>query len=290
MGVTGAARALRHGDVDSQALYDALPFVIGVLWPLLWLAESARPLRRPAPGERVRHVVRNVGVMIGGFAVNAVYGPTLALIAGWTQERGVGLLALAPLPLWLDLLAGVLLLDLIDYWRHRAHHHLAPLWRLHQVHHLDEAPDSSTGLLNHPLEVIPSLAIFTAGVLAFGISPLALAVRMLVGMGALLFHHSNLALPPRLDAALSLVTPTPRTHRVHHARRAPLTDSNFGTVFTFWDRLFGTWRVVPDPGALDTGLDDWPRQSAGALLLHPFKRPPRSPARASAPAASEASP
>lgn len=258
--------------MDSRSLNDLLPWVIAGLWPLLWLAETGSPLRRPAAGERLRHAVRNLGVVAVGAAFNLAWGPSLALVSDWARGHGLGLLALVPLPGWLDVLAGVVLLDLIDYWRHRAHHRLPLLWRLHSVHHLDEAPDSSTGLLNHPLEVVPSLAIFAAGVVVFGVSPLALALRMVIGMGALLFHHSNLALPARLDAALCLLTPTPRTHRVHHARRTPLTDSNFGTVFTLWDRLLGTWREVPDAGALETGLDDFPRQTAGALLAHPFRR------------------
>ena len=115
-------------------------------------------------------------------------------------------------------------------------------------------------MLNHPLEIVPGLAVFVVAAALFGVSPMALAVRTLMGMVAVLFHHSNLAVPPALDAALSLVTPTPRTHRVHHSRRMPLTDTNFGTVLTWWDRLFGTWRVVPDAAAIDTGLEDYPRQ------------------------------
>lgn len=245
--------------------------MIALGWPLLWLAETVRPLRAPAPGERVRHAGRNLGVIAAGLVVNLIWGPLMAALCAWALAGGVGLLNLVALPGWLELGAGVLLVDLVDYWRHRAHHRFRPLWRLHQVHHLDEAPDSSTGMLNHPLEVFPSLAFFAVAILAFGISPLALALRTVVGMAALLFHHSNLALPRPLDAALSLLTPTPRTHRVHHARRMPLTDSNFGTVFTLWDRLFGTWRELPEVEALDTGLDDYPRQGAGAMLLHPLR-------------------
>jgi sterol desaturase/sphingolipid hydroxylase (fatty acid hydroxylase superfamily) len=105
----------------------------------------------------------------------------------------------------------------------------------------------------------------------FGASPISVAVRVLVGMSLIVFHHSNLALPARLEAMLRWVTPTPGTHRVHHARHAPLTDSNYGTCFTWWDRLFGTWRELPEIEKLDTGLDAYPRQSAVAMLLHPFR-------------------
>jgi sterol desaturase/sphingolipid hydroxylase (fatty acid hydroxylase superfamily) len=258
--------------VDATTLNQLSPFVIAAAWLVVLVAETVSPLRQRTHGERAKHIGRNLLVVVLGFAVNFFHGPMLAFTGSWARDHGVGLLAMLQLPLWADVLAGVVLLDVVDYWRHRVHHSFPLFWRLHRVHHLDESVDSSTGLLNHPFEVFSSLIIVAPAMVLLGVTPLALATRILVGMGLIVFHHSNLALPPKLDAALSLVTPTPRTHRVHHARRPPLTDSNYGTCFTWWDRLFGTWRELAEVEKLDTGLDEYPRQSAVAMLLHPFRR------------------
>ena len=258
--------------VDAKALNDISPLVIGAAWFVVLIAETVSPLTaRRTAAERARHIGRNLGVVVGGVVVNFFHGPVLALAGGWARSNGFGLLTVLALPAWLDIVVGVVLLDLVDYWRHRIHHHFPPFWRLHQVHHLDESVDSSTGLLNHPFEVFSSLLLVAPAMVLLGVAPIALAVRVLIGMSLIVFHHSNFALPRWLDHALSLVTPTPRTHRVHHARHAPLTDSNYGTCFTWWDRMFGTWRELPDVETLDTGLDEYPRQGTIAMLLHPLK-------------------
>lgn len=255
-----------------EVLNALVPASVLLGWPLLLAVERWRPLTDPPPTGKARHVLRNLGVVAVGFAFNFPVGPVLLLVAAWARARGLGLLALAPLPPWLDVLAGAVLMDLVDYGRHRLVHRVPLLWRLHRVHHLDESPDSSTGMLNHPLEAVPSLLVFAVAVPVLGLSPMAIAVRMMVGMSLLLFHHSNLALPDVLDRALAWLTPTPRTHRVHHARDLPWTDSNFGTCLTVWDRLFGTWRERADVARMPTGLDGEPRPGVGAMLASPFRR------------------
>jgi sterol desaturase/sphingolipid hydroxylase (fatty acid hydroxylase superfamily) len=251
-------------DIAARAVIVAGP-------PVWWLAETLRPLSTVTPkGQRLAHLRRN-GVLIAlGVVVNGAAGALFAWLVPFARSHHTGLLAALALPLPLDIAATVLAYDLVDYWRHRLHHAWRPLWRLHQVHHLDEAVDVSTGYLNHPLEVVPMALAFAALTLLLAPSPEGYALRLLLAMGALAFHHADLALPAWLDAALARVTPTPRTHRVHHARRLPWTDSNFGTVFTWWDRLFGTWRTREDVACMETGVEDLPRLGARALLRHPF--------------------
>ncbi len=239
-----------------------------VVW---WLAETAWPLSTVTRGaQRRRHLARNAVLIALGLWVNVGAGALFAWLVPWARAHRVGVLPALELPLAVDIALTVLAFDLVDYLRHRLHHAWRPLWRLHQVHHLDEAVDVSTGYVHHPLEAVPMALTFAALTLLLSPSPEGYALRLLLAMGALAFHHANLALPPGLDRALSLVTPTPRTHRVHHARHVPWTDSNFGTVFTWWDRLFRTWRVRDDVASLDTGVEDLPRLGARALLRHPF--------------------
>lgn len=257
--------------MTAEDLDQAARFVI-LLGPLAWWAgETFAPLSRVIPkGRRLAHLKRNGALILLGVVLNVAAGALFAWLVPWARTHHTGLLTWLGLPLGADVVVSVLAFDLVDYWRHRLHHAFGPLWRLHQVHHLDEAVDVTTGYLNHPLEAVPMALVFVALTLVLAPSPEGYALRLLLAMFALAFHHANLALPRRLDAALSWFTPTPRTHRVHHARTLPWTDSNFGTCFTWWDRLFGTWKTRDDVEALDTGLDAHGPQSAAQLLAHPF--------------------
>jgi sterol desaturase/sphingolipid hydroxylase (fatty acid hydroxylase superfamily) len=59
------------------------------------------------------------------------------------------------------------------------------------------------------------------------------------------FNHANIRLPLWLDTALSYVIISPNMHKVHHHFERPQTDSNYGNIFAFWDRLFGTFDATP---------------------------------------------
>lgn len=86
------------------------------------------------------------------------------------------------------------------------------------------------------------------------------------------FNHSNMTMPPWLDRALGVVFCTPNIHRVHHHYRQPYTDSNYGNIFSFWDRLFGTF-VQADNQKLVYGLDTHMDAQASDSVLHMLKMP-----------------
>ena len=73
-----------------------------------------------------------------------------------------------------------------------------------------------------------------------GISPWAFAVYQLAFQSEVLFHHSNVRLPIRFERLLSKVLVTPRMHGIHHSQVRRENNSNFGTVFPWWDRLHRT--------------------------------------------------
>ena len=79
-----------------------------------------------------------------------------------------------------------------------------------------------------------------------------------------IFHHSDARLPPRLERALARVIITPSIHWVHHHAMRADTDSNYGTIFSFWDPLFRSQQPHP-------ALADHADRGRG---------PPRSPAAA----------
>jgi sterol desaturase/sphingolipid hydroxylase (fatty acid hydroxylase superfamily) len=90
-------------------------------------------------------------------------------------------------------------------------------------------------------------------------------------VGAALFHHSNISLTPRFEKLLSRVIITPSIHWVHHHAVRSDTDSNYGTVFSFWDRMFGSRSRTKRRFGMEIGVEGKPEESLGQLLLHPFR-------------------
>ena len=91
------------------------------------------------------------------------------------------------------------------------------------------------------------------------------------------FHHSNLRLPAGLERLLSRVIITPSIHWVHHHARRADTDSNYGTLFSFWDPLFGTRSPTRRRPDMRIGVEGREEEAIGALLLHPLHAAPGAP-------------
>ncbi len=175
----------------------------------------------------------------------------------------------------ISLVAGILALDLLNYWVHRIFHTVSWLWRFHKVHHSDPVLDFSTYKRHHPFE---SLAVVIITLPFFVLTQMDL--RILVVYFVLneiisLFAHANLKLPTNLESALSRFVVTPGFHRQHHSRERRRTDSHYGQVFTFWDRLFCTY-IPYNPNSthkVQVGLNEYPQERQTLLdkaLLMPF--------------------
>ena len=237
------------------------------------LAERLWP-RRPASGSGQR-LWSNLGVVAINTLLLRLLIPVLAVgMALLAEQRQWGLFVWLDLPVWLEVLIAVLLLDMIIYWQHRLFHALPWLWRLHRMHHSDIHIDASTGLRFHPGEILLSMLIKLVAVAALGAAPLAVLIfEVLLNAGSL-FNHSNLRLPVPLDHWLRRVIVTPDMHRVHHSWHRHEHDSNFGFSFPWWDRLFRSYRAQPEEGHLDMtiGLHDFrDAQRLDQLLLQPLQ-------------------
>ena len=137
-------------------------------------------------------------------------------------------------------LLDLLILDCWTYWTHRAYHRIGPMWRLHVVHHLDGHLDTTSAVRFHFLEIALSAALRMIPIILLGVPMMSVIIFEVVLLMATLFHHSNLKLPLRLERALSFVIVTPSIHWVHHHAVQADTDSNYSTVLSIWDWLFGT--------------------------------------------------
>ncbi len=246
---------------------------VGVWLLLLFVGERLRPAAPPprghAPDEPEggwHRVARNLSIAFVNFALSPLVVVPIAVWAsahqfGWRPDWWSG---------WPGLALDVLLLDLWIYWWHRANHELPFLWRFHEVHHLDRFLDSTSALRFHFGEVLLS-SLARVPVIVFFDVPVAsvLAFEALVVVSAL-FHHSNLRLPAGLERALSRIVITPSIHWIHHHNKRPDTDSNYGTIFSFWDPLFGSRNRKPRTPDMTIGVEGGHERSLPALLVRPF--------------------
>jgi len=248
--------------------------VFALLLAVLAWAEWRWPRHRARPDRRHRWPV-NLGFGVAGALSLRLLMPWLAIDAAlWARQHHVGLLQ--ALPAWLAVPLTLVALDLVIYAQHRLMHRVGWLWRLHRMHHSDLALDVSSGVRFHPLEILLSMALKIAAVLALGAAPAAVLAFEILLNGFAMFTHANLALPAWLDRPLRWLVVTPDMHRIHHSLRRDEHDSNYGFNLSCWDRLFRSYREAPrQPQAtLPLGLDrfrDKPEQRFGALLLQPFR-------------------
>ena len=207
-------------------------------------------------------------------AVNMAIVPLVpvsaVLAAQWAHSRGVGVLnTLDMTGAWWWIVvptATIVIRSLANYLAHFAFHKIPVLWRLHRVHHFDTTLDISTGVRTHPTELVVALLIAAPVSIAFGLHPATLIFYETVDFAFSLFSHANIRLPPRLDSLLRLVIVTPGLHAVHHSCCREQTDSNYGTVFTTWDRIFGTYcELEKDRQPFEIGLSEVRDQRASSF-------------------------
>ena len=197
------------------------------------------------------------------------------IVASWATDRGLGLLGWLGAGKWLAVGIGLLGLDAVSYAWHRANHRLPILWRFHQVHHGDASFHFTTALRFHPGELLLALPVRLAAIVALGVPAEGVLAFELVFAAANLLEHGNFDLPCRLERALQRVLVTPALHRGHHAADWRELNTNFGTVFSIWDRLANTFHTAEPGRRVVTGLPDRSGLEAPSLLeslLLPFTR------------------
>ena len=211
-----------------------------------------------------RRWATNFALVVINSALLQILFPILAVgVAIWAAHEGYGLFNLLNLSGVVEIIAAIILLDLTIYGQHVAFHKIPLFWRMHRVHHADRDLDTSSGLRFHPLEIIVSMLIKFAIVIALGAPAVAVMIfEVLLNAGSL-FNHANLRIPKALDKALRLIIVTPDMHRVHHSIIRSETNSNYGFSLSLWDRIFGTYTDQPAKGhnGMTIGLED--HQSEG---------------------------
>ena len=237
------------------------------------LIESAVPLMS-LKYERLKHAWVNIFFTLTTILVNFLLAFLLLKASDWAVANSIGVLGWISLPLWAKLIVGLLLLDLLGaYTPHWVEHHVKWMWQFHAIHHTDQHVDVTTANRHHPGESVIRFVFTIIATIVVG-APIWL-IMLYQSMSVVLsqYNHSNIQMPKAIDRILVLFICTPNMHHVHHHYRMPYSDTNYGNIFSFWDRIFGTYIEVDNSKlkyGLDTHMDDREVSRIGTMLKQPF--------------------
>jgi len=250
----------------------------GILF--FWILEGAWPLFNFGYN-KLRHASVNIFFTITTILVNFPLAFLLVICSDYCVNNNFGILQWLPvIPLWLYAITGLLILDLIGAWlAHWTQHKTKWLWQFHIVHHADHEVDTTTANRHHPGESLVRFIFTMVAILIAGAPMWLIFLYQSLSVVLSQFNHANIVLPVWLNKILGSVIVTPNMHHIHHHYVQPYTDSNYGNIFSFWDRLFGTYKSIPQEEiiyGIDTHPDTVANSKISNLLKVPFGkyRPP----------------
>ena len=239
-----------------------------------WLLEGALPLFN-FNYTKWKHAIPNFFFTLTTIIINFTLAFLLLGTADWVQANNFGIINWLPIeiPLWLYVFLGVLFLDFFGaYLAHFTEHKIKPLWMVHLVHHSDHKVDTTTANRHHPLESIIRFTFTLFGVLIVG-APIAIVmIYQSLSLVFTQFTHANIKMSRSLDKLLSYFIVSPDMHKVHHHNLLPYTDSNYGNIFSIWDRLLGTYKYL-DRDKIVYGVDTFPDEKINSSLKELLKQP-----------------
>ena len=241
------------------AFFEHMPSWQKLIWILVclifsWSLEGAFPLFN-FKYKKWKHAGVNLLFLATTLIINILFGIATISVFSYITINQIGLLHLIELPLWAELLIAILFLDLVaQYVVHYLLHKIKWMWKFHMIHHSDTKVDATTGTRHHPGDYIFREIFALIAVVLLG-APLSFYIFYRITTIFFTYvTHANFNIPHWLDKSLSYVFITPNAHKFHHHFERPWTDTNFGNIFSVWDRLFGTF-VYDDPKKIVYGLD-----------------------------------
>ena len=250
--------------------------MFGGVFAAMAVWELVAPRRRQHIG-RVARWPSNLGVVLLDTLVVRLLFPMSAVgLALYSEQQGWGLLNVWLVSPWLAVPIAVIAFDLAIYLQHVLFHAVPVLWRLHRMHHADLEFDVTTGARFHPVEIVLSMLLKLALVVALGAPALAVLLFEVLLNATAMFNHSNVQLSASKDQVLRMFVVTPDMHRVHHSIISQETNSNFGFNLPWWDWLFGTYQAQPAAGHVEMTIGikefrDPEEQRLDRMLTQPFR-------------------
>jgi len=268
---------INHFQTLEERPVERMAILVGGLL-FFWIIEGAVPLiKLQYKKNKWRHALVNLGFTLMTLIIQTILAIFIVKLSDWCKENEFGLVYWLSLGVGGTIIVSVLLLDFFGGWFvHFTQHKTASLWRFHVIHHTDNNVDVTTGLRHHPIESILIGLFFYIAIIISGAPMYAVMIFQTIAATFTAFTHANLSLPKWLDNAIGYVFVSPNMHKVHHHWQQPYTDSNYGLIFSIWDRLLGTLLKL-EPSKIRYGLDRYyPNEEDENFMLlmkSPFRTP-----------------
>lgn len=266
---------IEHFQTLEQRPLERMAILVGGLL-LFWIIEGAIPL---LPLSYKKNKLRHAGVNFVFTVIHLIIHTGLAVLivklSDWCKESSFGVVYWVHAGVWLTIFIGVMALDFSSWLVHLVMHKVPLLWRFHLIHHSDTNVDVTTGLRHHPGDSLLRGIFFLLLIFISGAPMYAVMIYQTLVVLSTAFTHANISLPRWLDRSLSFILVSPNMHKVHHHWKQPYTDSNYGAVFSVWDRLLGTFSKL-DTKDIRYGLDRYysgeQDENVMALMKKPFQK------------------
>lgn len=251
-------------------------FFGGLLFFLI--LEAVNPYRPDTVSKKKRWINNLLLTLFNNIVIFVTVGSLFLVVSKYADSNNLGFLGMLDIPLTFKIVLGVIIMDFVLYIWHLLNHEVPFLWRFHRVHHSDINMDVSTATRFHTGELLISAGVKISAIYLIGIHPIALALFEIIIVLCAQFHHSSLKIPHWLDSLYHILFVPPSMHRIHHSVRIKERDSNYGTIFSFWDRVLGTLTRGIDQSGIKIGMGAY--RKPGKLYLHqllamPFTRAAR---------------
>ncbi len=242
---------------------------------VFFIFESRYAYRRSSVSKVKRWVTNLSLTVINGVVLNLVFGLAILGTVAYVTQNRLGLLYLVDWSAGVRFLVTVVVLDFFLYVWHLLNHTMPTLWRFHQVHHSDMNMDVSSASRFHIGELTMSALIRISLIYALGVKLEELVVFEIVLVLAAQFQHSVLRVPEWFERMWWVVFVPPSMHRIHHSVIIKERNSNYGTIFSLWDRFFGTLVSQVNQEQIRIGVGSYhdpEKLKLPQLLILPFKQ------------------
>ena len=259
-------------DLENRPI-ERMAFLVGGLL-FFWIIEGAIPLLTlNYKKTKFKHALTNLAFTLMHLLIHTALAIFIVMLSDWCRQQGFGLVYWFNAGILGTILVSFLVLDFFGGWLvHIVEHKLGFLWRFHVVHHADNNVDATTGLRHHPVESVLRGVFFFMAIFISGAPIYVVMIYQTVLILAAAFTHANISLPKWLDNGMSYILVSPNMHKVHHHWKQPYTDSNYGVIFSIWDRIFGTFKKL-DPTSIRYGLDRYYPNEKDEDFINLMKKP-----------------
>lgn len=259
-------------DLEQRPLERMAILVGGLLF--FWILEGAIPVfSLHYRTTKLNHAAVNFAFTVIHLIIHSLLAIFIVRLSDWCQSHSFGIVHWTKANIGWSVLIGVLALDFSSWWVHWVMHRQPLLWRFHLIHHSDSKVDVTTGLRHHPGDSMLRGVFFILFIFISGAPMYAVMIYQTLVVAFTAFTHANISLPVAIDKWLSYLLISPNMHKVHHHRLQPYTDSNYGAIFSIWDRLLGTFSHLPMQD-IRYGIDRYypaeKDEELGTLLKKPF--------------------